>query len=182
MKLAASILCATLIAGPALAQTAPAAPATQAAPARWSGLTVAEITSRLTAAGLTVAAPQTNGDRVYLRVDDGPLRWVATLFSCTGDTCPDIQFTAVFSGANATPDIVARWNGDRRFVKAFYALPEEEGGEGQAVAQYDVLLSRGAGPEQLDDPIQVWRSLAMDLGRTVTTPAEGAAATPPAGD
>lgn len=179
MKLAASILCATLIASPALAQTAPAAPAAQAAPARWNGLTVAEITGRLTAAGLTVAAPQTNGDRVYLRVDDGPLRWVATLFSCTEGACPDIQFTAVFSGANATPDIVARWNGDRRFVKAFYALPEEEGGQGQAVAQYDVLLSRGAGPEQLDDPIQVWRSLAMDLGRTVTTP-EGATAAPPA--
>lgn len=176
MKLAASILCATLIAGPALAQTAPAAPAAQAAArARWNGLTVAEITSRLTAAGLTVAAPQTNGDRVYLRVDDGPLRWVATLFSCTEGACPDVQFTAVFSGANATPEIVARWNGDRRFVKAFYALPEEEGGEGQAVAQYDVLLSRGAGPEQLDDPIQVWRSLATDLGRTVTTPVGSAA-------
>lgn len=179
MKLSASILCATLIASPVLAQTAPAAPAAQAAPARWKGLTVAEISGRLTAAGLTVATPQTNGDRVYLRVDDGPLRWVATLFSCTEGACPDIQFTAVFSGANATPDIVARWNGDRRFVKAFYAQPEEDGGQGQAVAQYDVLLSRGAGAEQLDDPIQVWRSLAVDLGRTVTTP-EGAAATPSA--
>lgn len=174
MKLAVLSAVALLAASPAFAQTAPAAQA--AAPARWNGLTVAEITGRLTAAGLTVAPPQTNGDRVYLRVDDGPLRWVATLFSCTDGSCPDIQFTAVFSGANATPDIVARWNGDRRFVKAFYALPEEEGGQGQAVAQYDVLLSRGAGPEQLDDPIQVWRSLAVDLGRTVTTPQAATAA------
>lgn len=171
---AAALLAVT--APPALAQDAAAAPATQSAPARWSGLTVAEITGRLTAAGLTVAPPQTNADRVYLRVDDGPMRWVMTLFSCTDGACPDVQFTAVFSGADATPDIVARWNGDRRFVKAFYAAPETEGADPQAVAQYDVLLSAGAGPRQLDDPIQVWRSLANDLGRTVATPQAGAAA------
>ena len=180
MKLAASLALALLASTPALAQIAPAAPAQQAAPARWSGLTVAEITERLTAAGLVVAPPQTNNDRVYLRVEDGPLRWVMTLFSCTDGHCPDVQFTAVFSGANATPDIVSRWNGDRRFVKAFHAAPEAEGGDPQAVAQYDVLLSQGAGPQQLDDPIQVWRSLAIDLGRTVATPQAGAAAAPPA--
>jgi hypothetical protein len=93
-----------------------------------------------------------------------------TLFSCTDGACPDVQFTAVFSGTNATPDIIARWNGSRRFVKAFHAAPEAEGGEPQAVAQYDVLLSQGGGAAQLDDPIQVWRSLAIDLGRTVATP------------
>lgn len=169
MKSIALAAALVALAAPAFAQTAPAAPEAQAAPARWSGLTVAEVTGRLTAAGLVVAPPQTNNDRIYLRVEDGPLRWVMTLFSCTDDRCPDVQFTAVFSGANATPEIVSRWNGARRFVKAFHALPEEEGGDPQAVAQYDVLLSAGAGPEQLDDPIQVWRSLSMDLGRTVTT-------------
>lgn len=165
------VLAAALVAvaAPAFAQEAATAPATQAAPARWSGLTVAEVTGRLTAAGLVVAPPQSNNDRIYLRVEDGLLRWVMTLFSCTDGRCPDVQFTAVFSGANATPDIVSRWNGARRFVKAFHAAPEEEGGAPQAVAQYDVLLNPGAGPEQLDDPIQVWRSLSMDLGRTVTT-------------
>lgn len=181
MKTLALAAALAVFAAPVLAQTAPAAaPAAQAAaPARWSGLTVAEITARFTAAGLVVAPPQMNADRVYLRVEDGPLRWVATLFSCTNGSCPDIQFTAVFSGANATPDIVTRWNGDRRFVKAFYAAPEAEGDDGQAVAQYDVLLSQGAGPNQLDDPLQVWRSLATDLGRTVATE-QPAAATPPA--
>ncbi len=177
IALAAALLA---LAAPAFAQSAPTAPAApetrSAAPARWSGLTVAEITGRLTAAGLTVAPPQTNADRVYLRVDDGPMRWVMTLFSCTDGACPDVQFTAVFSGADATPDIVSRWNGDRRFVKAFYAAPETEGADPQAVAQYDVLLSQGAGPQQLDDPIQVWRSLAVDLGRTVATEQPAAAA------
>jgi len=162
---------AGLVAGltlPAHAQVGPQAPAPATAPvARWNGLSVAEITGRLTAAGLSVAPPRTSADRVYLLVDDGPLRWVMTLFSCTGGACPDAQFTAVFSGPQATPEIVARWNGDRRFVKAFHALPEDEGGEGQAVAQFDVLLSQGGGAAQLDDPIQVWRSLAIDLGRTV---------------
>ncbi len=176
IALAAALLA---LAAPAFAQTtpAPAAPATQTGP-RWSGLTVAEITGRLTAAGLTVAPPQMNNDRVYLRVTDGALRWVATLFSCTDGACPDVQFTAAFSGTNATPDIISRWNGSRRFVKAFYAEPETPDSEAQAVAQYDVLLSRAAGPEQLDDPIQVWRSLSMDLGRTVTTP-EAATTTSP---
>ena len=60
-------------------------------------------------------------------------------------------------------------------MKAFYAQPEE-GGEGQAVAQYDVLLNPLVGPAQLDDPIQVWRSLAVDLGRTVATPQAAGAA------
>ena len=126
MKSIALAAALVALAAPAFAQdapTAPAAPETRsAAPARWSGLTVTEITGRLTAAG---------------------------------------------------------WNGDRRFVKAFYAAPETEGADPQAVAQYDVLLSPGAGPQQLDDPIQVWRSLAVDLGRTVATP-QPAAATPPA--
>ncbi len=179
MKLVAS-LALVLLASPVLAQTAPAAPATQTAPARWNGLTVAEITGRLTAAGLTVGAPQTHNDRVYLRVEDGQIRWIMTLFSCTQGACPDVQFTAVFSGLNATPEIVSRWNGSRRFVKAFRAAPETEGGDPQAVAQYDVLLSQGAGPEQLDDAIQVWRSLALDLGATVSTPQAPAPATPPA--
>lgn len=170
----AAIAALLLAASPLLAQETPQTRET------WDGLTVAEVTGRLTAAGLTVAAPQTNNDRVYLRVEDGPLRWVITLFSCTDDACPDIQFTAAFSGVNATPQIIDRWNGDRRFVKAFYAMPEEEGGEGRAVAQYDVLLSPGAGPAQLDDHIQVWRSLAVDLGRTVTTVAPAAAPPAPA--
>jgi hypothetical protein len=170
MKTLALVAGLLALSTPALAQAVPFAPASQTAPARWNGLSVAEITGRLTAAGLTVAAPQTLNDRIYLRVDDGPLRWVMTLFSCTDGACPDVQFTAVFSGVNATPEIVSRWNGERRFVKAFHALPEEEGGEPQAVAQYDVLLSPGAGAAQLDDPIQVWRSLAIDLGRTVAAP------------
>lgn len=175
MKLAAALALALVSAAPAFAQTAPAAPAAQAAPG-WTGLTVAEITGRLTTAGMTVGEPRTNGDRIYLLVNDGPLRWVLTLFSCTNGACPDVQFTAVFAGPNATPEIVARWNGDRRFVKAFYAAPETEGGDPQAVAQFDVLLHPGAGAQQLDDPIQVWRSLSMDLGRTVNAPAGGAAA------
>ena len=177
IALAAALLA---LAAPAFAQTtpAPAAPATQTAP-RWSGLTVAEITGRLTPAGLTGAPPQMNNDRVYLRVTDGALRWVATLFSCTDGACPDVQFTAAFSGTNATPDIISRWNGSRRFVKAFYAEPEAAGAEGQPVAQDNVLLSRGAGPGQLVDPILVWRSLSADLGRTVTTE-QPATATPPA--
>jgi hypothetical protein len=161
----------------ALSGTAPAALAqetTAAAPAgRWAGLPVTEITGRLTAAGLTVSEPQVAGDRVYLRVDDGPLRWVLTLFSCTNGACPDVQFTAAFTGPQANEAVIGRWNGERRFVKAFYAAPEEgSNAPGQAVAQYDVLLNAGGGAAQLDDPIQVWRSLAIDLGRTVSPRAD----------
>jgi len=180
-----------IAATPSLAQEAPATPNVPIAEARWSGLPVptaqvrwsglpvAAIGERLTAAGLTVEPPQTRDDRVYLLVTDGPLRWVVTLFSCTDGICPDVQFTAAFSGTNATPDIISRWNGERRFVKAFYAAPEAEGEEGQAVAQYDVLLSAGVDAGQLDDPIQVWRSLALDLGRTVASTQPGASSAPP---
>ncbi|AQR60528.1 hypothetical protein BZG35_01810 [Brevundimonas sp. LM2] len=166
LALALTIAC---LAGPVLAQEAPAPAASAPAPARWNGLPVVAIAERLTAAGLTVEAPQARDDRVYLLVQDGSLRWVMTLFSCTAGACPDVQFTAAFSGANATPEIISRWNAERRFVKAFSAAPETEGGEPQAVAQYDVLLNQGTDAAQLDDPIQVWRSLATDLGRTVAT-------------
>ena len=103
------------------AQDAASAPA-----GRWTGLPVSEITGRLTAAGLTVSEPQAAGDRIYLRVDDGPLRWVLTLFSCTDGRCPDVQFTAAFTGPQATETIIGRWNGERRFVKAFYAAPRKD--------------------------------------------------------
>ncbi len=162
MKLAVLAL-ATFFATPALAQTAAPAGPPQAAPAaaaaRWDGLPVADIVGRLTAAGLTVSPPQTNENRVYLRVEDGPMRWVMTLFSCTNGACPDVQFTAAFSGTKATLDNVAHWNARTSLREGLSRLPEDEGGEPQAVAQYDVLLSPGAGPTQLDDPIQVWRSL-----------------------
>lgn len=161
MKPFALAAAVAFLAAPAFAQ--------EAAPARWSGLPVAEITRQLSAAGLTVAEPQVAGDRVYVRVDDGPLRWVLTLFSCTEGACPDVQFTAAFTGPRATEAVIGRWNGERRFVKAFYAAPEEgTTAPGQAVAQYDVLLNAGGGAAQLDDHIQVWRSLAIDLGRTVS--------------
>ncbi len=167
--IAASLVALALTPSASFAQeTAAAAPA-----GRWSGLPVAEITGRLTAAGLTVSEPQVSGDRVYVRIDDGPLRWVLTLFSCTDGACPDVQFTAAFTGPQATEPVIGRWNGERRFVKAFYAAPEDgTTAPGQAVAQYDVLLNQGGGAAQLDDHIQVWRSLAIDLGRTVSPQAE----------
>jgi Putative bacterial sensory transduction regulator len=171
MKLAVLLASCAMIASPAGAQTA--------TPGTWKGLTVAEITGQLTASGLVVEAPRVLGDRVYIPITDGAVRSVVTLFSCTDGACPDVQFTAAFSGPQATPDIVSRWNAERRFVKAFYAFSQEEN-EGQAVAQYDVLLNPVIGPAQLDDPIQVWRSLANDLGRTVTVATTTGTALPPA--
>lgn len=165
MKLAVLLASCAMIASPAWAQTA--------APGTWKGLTVAEVTGQLTASGLIVEAPQVQGDRVYIPVTDGAVRSIVTLFSCTDGACPDVQFTAAFAGPQATPDIVTRWNAERRFVKAFYAF-SEEANEGQAVAQYDVLLLSVGGPAQLEDPIQIWRSLSNDLGRTVTVAANAA--------
>lgn len=170
MKLTALIAAAAVALALALPVTVSHAQETATTSAgRWTGLPVSDITGRLTAAGLTVSEPQAVGDRIYLRVDDGPLRWVLTLFSCTDGRCPDVRFTAAFTGPQATEAIISRWNGERRFVKAFYAAPEEGSNvPGQAVAQYDVLLNEGGGAGQLDDPIQVWRSLAIDLGRTIS--------------
>ena len=169
-----ALFIAALLAMSATAPATLAQEATTAAPAgRWAGLPVTDITGRLTAAGLTVSEPQVAGDRVYVRVDDGPLRWVLTLFSCTDGACPDVQFTAAFTGPQANEAVIGRWNGERRFVKAFYAAPEEgTAAPGQAVAQYDVLLNEGGGAAQLDDHLQVWRSLAIDLGRTVSPQTE----------
>ncbi len=168
MKAALIALTMILTAAPAMAQDA-AEPAAQAQPASWNGLPATEISARLMALGLEVSPPQAEGDRLYLRVTDGPVRWVATLFSCREGACPDLQLTAAFSGPQATRDVVDLWNSERRFVKAFYAAPET-GTEGTAVAQYDILLVPTVGADQLDDPIQVWRSLIADLGRTVTPP------------
>lgn len=166
MKLAAALMSAAALslALPVATRAQDAAPA--AAPAATSGLAIADITALMTAQGLEVSAVETDGERRYVSVADGPLRWVAFFQSCEAEVCSDLQFSIGFSSADITMDRVNGWNRNRRFVKAFFdPAAATEGAQPSTAAQYDAFLNGTHGVGQVADHLAVWRSLALEFAR-----------------
>ena len=165
-RLAFAACVAALSAGaPAVAQPAGQA-AVQAQAAAPEGLAIPAVVAWLEQKGLTVGAVQTDGAQPYVRVTDGPLTWVLYFYSCQGQVCPDLQFSAAFTNATVTPEVTNRWNRENRFLKAFYQ-PGSAGGAGAAVAQLDVLVDSRSGLTELEDAVAVWRGLLPQFAREV---------------
>ena len=166
--LALFIVAPLTVSAAASAQTPPKA-STPAA-----GLTGAAISAWLTAQGADAGEVQIDGERRFIRVETDGLPWLLFLQSCENDLCSDLQFSAGVVDAQITLDKVNGWNRDRRFVKGIFEAGEA-GQPASAIAQYDVLVTRG-GPEQLADALAIWRGLLPEFVRPVTV---GAAATAP---
>lgn len=183
MSLIAAYALAAALAAPASpttaltsAQAAPAAP-TAPAPAP-AGLPIAAVVDWLKAQGLSVGEVQ-GGDSPYVQVrESADLTWTVTFNSCAGQVCGDLQFGAGFSNPDVTIDKVNAWNGQRRFVKAFYEAPAGARTDGAAIIQQDVILLAGIGPSQLTDSLAVWRSLLPAFAFHVGYFVEGAPAQP----
>jgi hypothetical protein len=153
-----------------LASPAPPAPPIQvAAPSQATaiGLSIPAMTSFLTAQGLTVGPMEQDGDRRFVAVTDGPVRWVLFFQSCEGDICSDLQFSFGFSNAGVTMDGVNRWNRERRFLKAFFEPGATPQAPPAAATQFDVLINGVQGVEQLADPLAVWRSSILEFPAVV---------------
>jgi len=148
---------------PALALAPARAQAQTAAP---DGLAIPAVAAWLEQKGLTVEAVQTDGAQPYMRVTDGALTWVLYFYSCEGQVCPDLQFSAAFTNATVTPEITNRWNRENRFLKAFHQ-PGSAGAAGTAVAQLDVLVDSRSGLTELEDAVAVWRGLLPQFAREV---------------
>lgn len=165
-RLAVAACVAALSAGaPAVAQTTGEAPA-QAQTTAPDGLAIPAVVAWLEQKGLTAGAVQTDGAQPYVRVTDGALTWVLYFYSCEGQVCPDLQFSAAFTNATVTPEITNRWNRENRFLKAFHQ-PGSAGGAGSAVAQLDVLVDSRSGLTELEDAVAVWRGLLPEFAREV---------------
>ncbi|PZO06720.1 MAG: hypothetical protein DCF28_01100 [Alphaproteobacteria bacterium] len=160
-----------------LASPAPPAPLIQApAPAQATavGLSIPAMASFLAAQGLTVGPVEQDGDRRFIAVADGPVRWVLFFQSCEGDVCSDLQFSFGFSNAGVTMDGVNRWNRERRFLKAFFEPGATPQAPAAAATQFDVLINGVQGVEQLADPLAVWRSSILEFPAVVISPAPAA--------
>lgn len=133
------------------ARAASAMQTTQPAP----GVAIADIVTWLKGLGAEVGEIQRADDETYVVVTDGGLSWILSFYSCQSDVCGDVQFSAVFANTSITPDLIARWNREQRFLKAFYNPAQGETPPG-GVVQYDVLLLGGRGADQLNDALAVW--------------------------
>lgn len=160
-----------------LASPAPPAPPIQVpAPAQATavGLSIPAMASFLATQGLTVGPVEQDGDRRFIAVTDGPVRWVLFFQSCEGDVCSDLQFSFGFSNAGVTMDGVNRWNRERRFLKAFFEPGATPQAPAAAATQFDVLINGVQGVEQLADPLAVWRSSILEFPAVVISPAPAA--------
>lgn len=159
--IAATAAALMLLASPSL----PATPVQAPAPAQAAviGLSIPAMTGYLTAQGLTVGPLEQDGQRRFVSVTDGPVRWVLFFQSCEGDICSDLQFSFGFANAGVTMDGVNRWNRERRFLKAFYEPGASPQAPAAAATQFDVLINGVQGVEQLADPLAVWRNSILEF-------------------
>ena len=162
--LAAAVSALMLSVTPIASQTAPAAAAPR--PAMVAGVSPEAVVAWLNAQGFVAGAVQEERGRKFVRVDADGLAWRLYFPSCQGDRCSDVQFTTGVANAAITPDLINGWNRDRRFLKAIYEAPTATA-PASAVVQYDVLLNNG-GPEQLADPLAIWRGLLPEFARLTT--------------
>lgn len=101
----------------------------------------------------------TEGQDVFIRVQDEGLTWLLFFYGCEAGACDSLQFGAGFTNDGVTLDRVNVWNRDRRFLKAYF----EAGDEGSAIVQYDVIPTDGAPIGHLDDHLDLWRATLADF-------------------
>lgn len=162
MKIAPLLAALTL----ALALSAHAVPALAGAPTRpaeaapvQAGLPIAVVTQWLADQGLRVGAVEGEPQAPRVRVSGDDLEWTLNFNGCREEVCGDLQFGAGFRNPSATQARVNEWNARSRFLKSFHVAPDQPGGEGTGMVQYDVLILPGLGVEQLTDALAIWRGL-----------------------
>lgn len=139
-------------AAPAAAQSQTAAPI---------GLTPQQVHDFIVSLGGDADPVVTEGEETGFIVRDGGMLWGVLFYNCTQGVCGSLQFTANFTDPSITPELINRWNRERRFLKAFSQTDAQ--GALQAVVQYDVLLDDRP-VDQLVDPLVVWIDMLQEFG------------------
>lgn len=177
MRLLTLAAALSVLAAPALAQDAPA-PAPAAVSNSGLGVTIPVVSDWLKSIGATVGEAQQSVGRSYLPVNDGRLDWNLWFYTCNGDLCDDVQFSAIFTSPAITQEKVNDWNRDNRFLKTFYIAPAGDT-PARAVVQYDVLLT-ATGVEQLNDVTATWANQLDKFANAMGFGSAAAAAPAPA--
>lgn len=152
IRLSALFAAALLAVALPSAATAQDAPAPAAAP--FVGLTPDAVRQWLVDAGATAGPVTRDESDVFFRVEDGGTVWFVFFYGCEADgRCGDMQFNTVFDGKDVSPEVVAAWNRERRFLKAFQT---EAAGQPLIFVQYDVLFISGQRVDQLADAAVIW--------------------------
>lgn len=144
-----------------------AATAAQAQPIAQGGATASEIASWLQDQGLDAVVREGAAAPAVATGANG-VSWDLSGFDCQADRCASWQFTAAFLLPEVTDSAIARWNVERRYLKAFRM--ETENGAA-AVAQYDVLITPGMTWEGMTEHMRLFASVAplfaADMGAVV---------------
>ena len=106
------------------------------------------------------------------QVEADGLAWTLSFFECEAGRCGSLQYTAGFANETITAEMVNRWNGARRYLKAYF---DPQGPT--AVVQYDVDIGPGDTTVQLTDSLRRWAVMLPEFATHVgyfAPPEEGA--------
>lgn len=162
-----AVLSAPLAAAALLALAAPSA--AQTVPE--GGVAPQEVADWLTGLELTPQLHEVDGE-AYIQVEVDNLNWTVSFFDCEAGRCDSLQYTAGFSNETITPEMVNRWNLERRYLKAYF---DPQGPT--AVVQHDADVRPGEDIDQLRDSLLLWASILPDFATHVgyfAPPEEGA--------
>jgi len=110
-----------------------------------------------------IKTDSTSGDTYVSSTVDG-VTFGIYLYGCDGDVCPDIQYSAGWTGLSAvTPDQINVWNRDNRYVRAYVSK------EGGVFGEYDVDIAAGGTWEQLNHSLDRWVQ-ALDAFKAFLNP------------
>ena len=141
----AVVALSSLLAAPAFAQPIPQ-----------DGVSATEIHSWLQGQGLD-ARINTEASTPQVLSGANGISWDVTGFDCQADRCRSWQFSAGFRMESAPDGSVARWNQERRYLKAYET---ERDGARAAIVQYDVLLTVGSTWEGLTEQMHLFAGTA----------------------
>lgn len=136
---------AVLTAGPVAAQALPD-----------GGPNAQEIAGWLQGQGLDAAVLE-EGEAPRVESGANGVSWDVTGFDCEAGRCGSWQFSAGFLIPEMQDGAVARWNQQRRYLKAFEL--DQPGGTA-AVAQYDVLITPGMTWDGMTEHMRLFASVA----------------------
>lgn len=141
--------------------------AANAQPISQGGATAPEIAAWLQGQGLD-AAVREDAEGPAVASGANGVSWDMNGFDCEAGRCSSWQFSAAFLIPNVPEGAVARWNVERRYLKAFEI--EAQGGTA-VVAQYDVLITPGTTWEGMTEHMRLFASVAplfaVDMGAVV---------------
>jgi len=126
-----------------------------------NGMTREQIASWLRGRGYAaeIKTDSTSGD-IYVASTVGGVNFGIYLYGCDGDVCPDLQYSAGWSGLNSvTSDQLNNWNRDNRYVRAYISK------DGGVFGEYDVDIAAGGTWEQLNHSLDRWADVLGAYGK-----------------